>query len=390
MRNKLFIIGAGANKQIKDYPTGKELFVEIDKHYQDLINKLNYNSDLKTTIDKVVSRFDYSNSNHLNDLNNHLSAIHADQTIYHRKLKIESLLYFLIKIENPNSIDYFIQNLERFFLPQYKIFGIECKEIQELAEEIVAEILKGIRKKVKADDKYRKQDNYFYKILQNLESELESTSVSIINFNYDTNLEDIFEYFIGIRNKDHNPKHCAKLNELGQTIKDSHIYGDIDNGIKFIRKIDQNKIDNYLQKFIKADDVYFLGFGFDKMNIANLGLNQVRDAVIKSTAMMRNLSDGNKFNNMNGKRIYITNYAGDYADSRSSQQRRFPPKITATIEEIFVVDETTGSSDSNFFLKGQSKKFNFVNPLNVRCDGVFKIFISGLSVKKAIEEDFLM
>ena len=131
-----------------------------------------------------------------------------------------------------------------------------------------------------------------------------------------------------------------------------------------------------------------MGFGFDEMNIKNLGLDQIRSAVVNRSDIT-NTDYRQKFRKMKDKRIYITNYAKEENVILSEGKRRFSPRIISIIKKIFVIDEMKGSSDSSFFLEGKSKSFEYHHDL-VLSTREFEVYISGLSVEKAIDEDFLI
>ena len=347
-RKKLFIIGAGASKQIKKYLTGEQLLEKIKDYFSNLDTNYNSTSTQGHSLRSKIEYFTSKDKDKIYDLIYNLyESSHSDD------FKCSATLSILIKLHNPDSIDNFVQNLE-LFIPN-EIKQLVCiDKIKKQAQDIVANILKEIRNN---STLYPKETIYFYKILQALESEL--SNISIINFNYDTFLEEVFEYFTATR-VDQIPYQLFK-----KTIEESHVYGDIDNGIEFIRKINKSQIKKYWDKFNNSDDVYFLGFGFDKTNMKNIGLDKIKQGEC----------------NMNNKRIYITQYAGEKKIQNGAiDNRRFSPKIISTIEDTFCVRGLNSKPGMDFFLDGGIR----IGEKN----STGKVFISGLSVQDAIKYDF--
>ena len=85
--------------------------------------------------------------------------------------------------------------------------------------------------------------------------------------------------------------------------------------------------------------------------------------------------------NMNNKRIYITQYAGEKKIQNGAiDNRRFSPKIISTIEDTFCVRGFNSKPGMDFFLDGGIR----IGEKN----STGKVFISGLSVQDAIKYDF--
>lgn len=105
MRKRLFIIGAGASKQIGGYPTGLELlekiktyFVSISPGYNEYFNDGNSLRDEINLFNGSEEKASYI-----------VSSLHKSSMS--QEFKSSAILSLLIKIYNPSSIDYFIQNL---------------------------------------------------------------------------------------------------------------------------------------------------------------------------------------------------------------------------------------------------------------------------------------
>ena len=161
-------------------------------------------------------------------------------------------------------------------------------------------------------------------------------NLNIITFNYDNIIEKVLSH---LEQENYSEERKKKLKLLQKSL--IHMYGDIFEGIEFIRETETPE--KYLELFRKADSIYFLGFGFDETNIKNLGIS------------------GLDINFWNNKKIFITNYDSDKT------------KIEYIVRNLFSED---------FKLMKEKSKINILNRN-------FFICISEKNIDFAIEEDFL-
>ena len=345
-RKKLFIIGAGASKQLDGFVTGVELIEKIKSYFLEIEPQKNPARSIycpRSTWEEVdfyqleknkrkkVRSYKGDDIEEGKELIKWLS---KDSDITN-EYQAAAILSILIKQHNPDSIDYFLQNLKDYFFEEYESDNVTVEKVQKEGASIVQNIIRGIQE----NSNYFsvKQNFYFWDILKSVEKDIDN--IDIINFNYDTLLEESCKDFSSLRTDK------VIFKEFQKKLEDSHIYGDIKKGISFIRVIEERKIDQYSKLFNNADDVYFLGFGFDKLNLDNLGVK--------------------KFERLPSKKIYITNYKA----SRN---------IIHTIENYFNIDLQKENYFNTNLLKGIDSR-----------DGR-TIYISPNSVEKAIKEDFLI
>jgi len=174
-------------------------------------------------------------------------------------------------------------------------------------------------------------NNYIKTIIHKLLPYQASYDVDFINFNYDTLLEDILSLFHNQDTKlyEVNEEYKEFIVEAKKKAEKLHVYGDIDKGITFTRHLKNSQ--EYLDKFLEADDIYFLGFGFDQLNLKNLGLYD----------FLKEKLGGRK------QRIYVHNY-GDNA------------QIEYLVEQLFGVEKFISTCDDDF-----KKGINCPNNLEV-------------------------
>ena len=135
-RKKLFIIGAGASKQIKKYLTGEQLLEKIKDYFSNLDTNYNSTSTQGHSLRSKIEYFTLKDKDKIYDLIYNLyESSHSDD------FKCSATLSILIKLHNPDSIDNFVQNLE-LFIPN-EIKQLVCiDKIKKQAQDIVANILK--------------------------------------------------------------------------------------------------------------------------------------------------------------------------------------------------------------------------------------------------------
>ena len=75
--------------------------------------------------------------------------------------------------------------------------------------------------------------------------------------------------------------------------------------------------------------------------------------------------------------------------SHIKDNRRFSPRVISQIQDIFSIVDYKENSGSNYFLTGNTKQFHVVKD-GKEVSGSIKTFISGLSVEKAINDDFFI
>ncbi|MBU6339429.1 MAG: hypothetical protein KGQ36_05630 [Rickettsiales bacterium] len=279
----------------------------------------------------------------------------------------------IIKNHNPSSIDHLITRV------------IDQNQHQDLVKRIKSAISNII---LEAQNKIPQwNDNYFFDIIQNRIFVDNVDQIDVINFNYDTTLEKTVEYLIDLyesgNDGDNERKQLriSKLKDLLARLQKSHVYGFIgDNGnnINFIRSSKKEEVEKVMLKIKKAENIYFLGFGFDKTNLQNLGFydHELQQLI-----------------RQNRKNFFVTNYVGEIdvetsggglsAGNRTAvviDKRRFSNRIMLTKEEIFdckIQIVRDGFFSRGFTLNNQGSWY----PI--------KLYISNLSVGNAVREDFM-
>ena len=137
----------------------------------------------------------------------------------------------------------------------------------------------------------------------------------------------------------------------------------------------------FITKIKNAENIYFLGFGFDRTNLQNLGFfdDDVRNHFISNCRQQ------------NPKKIFVTNYVGEIevkpqgggglsSGNRTSvviDKRRFSNNIILTLEEVF--DCKIQIARDGFFSQGYNA-LSILYPI--------KLYISELGVGRAVREDF--
>jgi hypothetical protein len=119
---------------------------------------------------------------------------------------------------------------------------------------------------------------YFYDIIYNhIGIENFNKNAKVLTFNYDLLLEKTIESI--------NSKEPERQIDKDKSLI-THIYGDVESGIKFMEERGKGE---YQKMFEEADYIYFLGFGFDEINVERLGIKDF---------------------NFEGKKVFICNFGG--------------------------------------------------------------------------------
>ena len=127
--------------------------------------------------------------------------------------------------------------------------------------------------------------------------------------------------------------------------------------ISFIRTAPKPKIiEEHFKKLKENETIYFLGFGFDKWNLFNIGIYDENFIVTKAMAELKN------------KTVYVTNYQD-------------LPKIRLIIEKIFGVKLYKESESVQ-----KEVKYSFWRSYKNKRNN--NVFVSTKSVYKALVEDF--
>ncbi len=246
-------------------------------------------------------------------------------------------LSIILSSHPTKSIDYF---LEKDFEVFYKNY-FKQKYNKEATENDLTQMIDFIKAKVKLilSMCYIPEDLtncYFYDIIYNkIGIEGFNEKVKILTFNYDLLLEQTIDF---INKKEPN-------REVKKEII-THIYGNIQEGIKFMDgrngKDEKNTKEDYKKKINEATHIYFLGFGFDDLNIERLGLAEID---FKGS----------------GKQIFICNYGGN-------------SRINALIYKTF---------------KRKVKDFTLVKEgARVCMEDGFDIYISEKDIETSLKDEF--
>ena len=208
-------------------------------------------------------------------------------------------------IRKPLSIDALMGEIERRDL--IVAAGQNIEENTKMFIQITKDLIKEVLEEILLTEK-----NYFDYIVKNYIGFSNLENVEIINFNYDLCLEKTIEEILE-KQWNLSEEMKEKLNAFLKKLQDSHFYGDIKKGIDFIRHKPEDS-ENFRDKFLRAENIYFLGFGFDNLNINNLGLDD--------------LCEINAFQKPNYSRqnVFLTNYGSN-------------AKIQNVVSRIFKVNQ---------------------------------------------------
>lgn len=279
-------------------------------------------------------------------------------------------------------------------------------------EEDIKEFAKQYITRLIARESFAFEDDWIsyleVEIFQNKNPAQKIKEISLINFNYDTIIEDHFEREERVAAyKLEMEKHFKKFTKVA---KSSHIYGKIAKdydydktipqaiinqmkwlcdpststekleyinslieGIKrsgknidFIRTSqDQEKIKKEFNKIKEAEKFYFLGFGFDKWNLRNIGIFD--DSLEQLTNEAQLLSN---------KIVNVTN-VGDLPRIRLILERIFGVRIERESEKTELDDK--GKEIKHFFWRSRNDHTNKRNN---------EVRISTKGVYRALTEDF--
>ena len=308
MSTHLLIIGAGASRSFnEEFPTGLELINKIKGKLElkspSLRNPENFSDDSWERRTLVSSLHDSGSDKFLS----------LPQETKESINDFGAKLYQNLIKHKPSSIDQFTSMIENNEIIIYSgPYALErTAELIDKTKSIISDIFKDIHEQI---SDYT-ENNYFYEILFNNIGLNNLENIKIINFNYDLCLEKTLENMLDF-NTYSTVKHKREFNNYGteiqnqlkiflEKLKSSHFYGKI-NEIDFMRKReDLESQKEYSKKISQASKIYFLGFGFDRINLENLGFN-LPDTLA----------------NLDKQEFYITNYKNN-------------PKINNTILSIF-------------------------------------------------------
>ena len=293
--NTVFILGAGSSKPY-GLPLGSEinsLIIEVSKSLQS--SNIWKRNPLIDDLLKIMNELDFNKS----------ELISFASTL--RKSNISSIDRFL-NIRR-NDYGFLGKHLLSFFLLEFE------KEQNVFSNSNVDDWLKFLWNKY---------------ICQKSLEDFNNANVSFLTFNYDR----VLEYFlINSISESYGVSKIVAVNVL-ENIKVIHIHGQIGflhkepsllenrdfftdfihfnsdinfntvtRAAKSIRLIHETREKNYLKKIIEdilinAQTIYFLGFGYDKMNIETLGLDKIdlSDKSIYGTAFGMNEKEINEIN----------------------------------------------------------------------------------------------
>lgn len=284
MKKTLLILGAGASKDFcKIFPTGIELIKEINYHF---------------LTEKKFPEVSKSDGIYLSALMNNIAAeFLCEDTLFRMiknqlwKLQLDYEYYDLRnQNESPISIDSFIaRNIKD---------GILDNQAVDIIKYCICYLIKGYEEAFTAGN-FNRKDNWISKFAEKLSyyhCDKIIDNLTVITFNYDR----IFEKFFIENLCLHQNIEPEKLLTLQNQVK--HVYGSLgcldhmpfgnQNMHSNIKKIykEIKLIDERNQQginLVNADqysEVHFIGFGYDKANMALINLNQFSSASLKGTA----------------------------------------------------------------------------------------------------------
>jgi hypothetical protein len=327
----LLIIGAGASKSInKDFPIGEELI-------QKIITKGNkHNIQLNNIYYITFSGNATFRENHFSDFT--------------------SLLHTNVNTRKPLSIDALMGEIEKREIVVCK-GNCEEKNVNtfiKMTKNLITSVLNDL-----SNSDTILERNYFSDIVQNYIGFSNLENVEIINFNYDLCLEKTIE---GILEKQWNLSEEIKgrLNALLEKLKKSHFYGDTEQGIDFIRHKPEDSA-NFREKFLRAENIYFLGFGFDNLNINNLGLNDLYGT------------------NASRQNVFLTNFGSN-------------AKIQNVVSGIFNVNQFFISNEirvKKVNKEGKVEEKLLISKTGVSEDKRFKVHIAEMDCFEAVKYNFV-
>jgi len=281
-----------------------------------------------------------------------------------KKLMNIKIAASVVEKYKPSSIDYFMTNLEDVASMEFldikgddeKILA-RTKLIQEYTKLIINDILIKAQNEIIGDNKgIHNKRNYMFDIRDTILKkstyhkqnfiEYAWENVEVLNFNYDTTFDVLFKDRIPNFS---NIKHIyGKITDdtkfdLFKYIVNSRNTTEITKELKWINEDDDRYKTKEIKKIISnANDIYFLGFGFDETNLLNIGFDK----------------------NNNAKKVFISNVNG---------------RIINIIENLFDLERGIPIAKDNEFslimnhkIKKDKEQTFFVS--SKRLDGCFDDF----------------
>ena len=250
--------------------------------YQDVWNKKIYHKEIE---DAINCEIDY----------NYVLLDEKSNSILKELTNIK-IAASVVEKYKPSSIDYFMTNLEDVASMEFlDIKGdgekiLERKKlIQEYTKLIINDILIKAQNEIIQDNNgiYNNR-NYMFDIRdtilkkstyheQNF-TEYAMENVDVLNFNYDTTFDVLFKNFVPIFS---NIEHIyGKITDdtdfdLFKYIVTQKDITEITKELKWINEDDDDDKTKEIKDIISgANDIYFLGFGFDETNLLNIGFDK--------------------------------------------------------------------------------------------------------------------
>jgi hypothetical protein len=345
----LLIIGAGASKSInKEFPIGEELISMILQKMHKDFNDVRFRNRHEFLYDRGI---DYD-TKQLMLYKTKESGTFRNVNLgekFLNNIRIPVLIGNNILADNPLSIDAFAGKIQDGSI----ILDDKNNEVtKESVLKHIKEVIKNILTKILLTE-----ENYFDYIVKNYIGFSNLENVEIINFNYDLCLETTIE---GILQKQWNlsEEMKGKLNAFLKKLQDSHFYGDTERGIDFIRHKPEDS-EKFRDKFLRAENIYFLGFGFDNLNINNLGLNDLYET---NAPRKPNYS------------VFLTNYGSN-------------AKIQNVVSRIFNVNQFFISNET-IVIEMRGKKL-LISKTGVSEDKRFKVHIAEMDCFEAVKYNFV-
>ena len=319
----VFILGAGASCEY-GYPTGEDLVKEIRGEAENLSNEL-------TRLKQDARRKGFSISNASNLLPQYVlnkvdgdvgkSGVALEDVLEECKKLIER-----IDLVHPPVIDYFLH---------------KNPDISGLGAFLISLVILKAELKYKntpSDQRFRKGRNWYRYVIHKLMTDCDKpedllkNDVRFITFNYDTSLE---YHLVNALNETAFFSGTGVVESFFNDDRIIHVYGKVEmdkdysslransadepffrdrlqydlaynaaNGIRTIaptEKMDDAGVFDLSKNFIdSADTVYILGYGFDKANNKNIGL----DISLKQNYLM----NGRRHSGKPTKKVFFTNF----------------------------------------------------------------------------------
>ena len=287
MKKTLLILGAGASKDIYTYfPSGLELIKEINS-FLTIENKYGQSSGdgyyLSGMTNEIIRGVPNSSISEI-----HLLKQHLWDHVRHYEYK-----YLRFNYEKNISIDYFIHDKIK-----EGILNTTSKAIVQYA---ISYLLIGYEEALKhifVNEPYQINKNWVYALSKKLESYSMSQikqNIHLISFNYERTFSYLFSNYKPDSLKDeflfNNINYIyGSLGDLrsvpfGLKNDTTKEMAKVHNNFKLI-DIERRPLSWDLEK--SFDQIFFLGFGYDRVNLNNLNIQMFPDAIKIGTG--RNLS----------------------------------------------------------------------------------------------------